>query len=46
MHESIYDAFREELVKNIDTFKAGDPLDPSTTLGPLARKDLQEGLKS
>lgn len=45
IHESVYDDFlghfKEELVKLVP----GDPLDPATTLGVLARKDLSEQLE-
>jgi len=35
VQESIYDYFLELFLKHIQTFKAGDPFDPTTKLGPL-----------
>ena len=46
VHENVYDQFKQELLTEIQTYKVGDPLDESTKVGPLARKDLLEGLKS
>lgn len=41
-------AIAEELLtriqQHISTFVIGDPLDPETTMGPMARKDLREQL--
>lgn len=31
----------DKLILNINLFKMGDPLDPKTTMGPLAREDLR-----
>lgn len=45
VHESVYDDFKAELLGILAKVKAGDPLDPSTQLGPLARADLLENLK-
>lgn len=42
--DSVYDEFRDRIVKKFETQKAGDPMDDSSDLGPLARKDLQEKL--
>jgi len=36
VHESIYDAFLEKSVAWVNNLKLGDPLDPETTLGPMA----------
>lgn len=35
VHESIYDRFVEECVRVAKEYKLGDPLDESTTLGPV-----------
>lgn len=35
IHESIKDEFMEKLVNFTKTVKLGDPLDPSTTMGPI-----------
>ncbi len=34
--ESLYDAFVEKAVAIVNDYKLGDPLDPETTLGPMA----------
>jgi succinate-semialdehyde dehydrogenase / glutarate-semialdehyde dehydrogenase len=40
--EKIYDAFVEQLTKEVLNLKVGNPMDESTQVGPLARKDLAE----
>ncbi|WP_250162977.1 NAD-dependent succinate-semialdehyde dehydrogenase [Psychrobacter sp. WY6] len=42
--DSLYDDFRERIVKKFADAKSGDPMDDASDLGPLARKDLQEKL--
>ncbi|MGP5010752.1 NAD-dependent succinate-semialdehyde dehydrogenase [Psychrobacter glacincola] len=42
--DSLYDDFRERIVKKFADAKSGDPMDDGSDLGPLARKDLQEKL--
>ncbi|WP_367105872.1 NAD-dependent succinate-semialdehyde dehydrogenase [uncultured Psychrobacter sp.] len=42
--DSLYDEFRKRIVEEFESKKAGDPMDDSSDLGPLARKDLQEKL--
>ena len=42
--DSIYDAFKSEFVRLMTASAYGDPLDPSTTIGPLSRKDLRNEL--
>ncbi len=43
--ESVYDEFVEKLKTQIqDNFKCGDPTDPKTTMGPMAREDLLKEL--
>lgn len=44
--EGVYDAFVEKFVAAVKERKAGDPLDESTEIGPLARKDLADQLKT
>jgi aldehyde dehydrogenase (NAD+) len=39
IHESIYDAFKQKLVKAYQHVKIGNPLDPSTLVGPLIDKN-------
>ena len=36
VHESLFDAFVEKSVELVNTYKLGNPLDPDTTLGPMA----------
>jgi len=38
--ESIYETFKEKLIKKVSEIKIGDPMNPETQLGPLARSDL------
>ena len=38
VHESLYDAFVEKAVAWVKALKLGSPLDPETTLGPMANK--------
>ncbi|MGC1908490.1 MAG: NAD-dependent succinate-semialdehyde dehydrogenase [Candidatus Dormiibacterota bacterium] len=42
--EPVADAFLERFIKLADQIPVGDPLDPATRLGPLARQDLREKL--
>lgn len=42
--DSLYDEFRERIVRKFESQKSGDPMDDSSDIGPLARKDLQEKL--
>ena len=43
--ESIYNEFVEKLKKQIqENFSCGDPTDPNTTMGPMAREDLMHEL--
>ena len=42
--DNLYDEFRKRIVEEFASKKAGDPMDDSSDLGPLARKDLQEKL--
>lgn len=41
---SIYEEFTEMLKQRLAKLKVGDPLDPTTDIGPIARKDLLENL--
>jgi len=42
--DSVYDEFRQRIVEKFEGTKAGDPMDDSSDIGPLARADLQEQL--
>jgi succinate-semialdehyde dehydrogenase / glutarate-semialdehyde dehydrogenase len=43
--DAVADEFEEKLVAAVAKLKVGDPLDPSTDVGPMARRDLVEGLE-
>jgi acyl-CoA reductase-like NAD-dependent aldehyde dehydrogenase len=43
--EEIADAFQERFLQITVQIRVGDPLDPQTRLGPLARSDLREKLQ-
>jgi acyl-CoA reductase-like NAD-dependent aldehyde dehydrogenase len=36
VHRKVYDAFLEQAREALERFQPGDPMDPATTLGPLA----------
>ena len=42
--EDVADALIDKIVGLVSKYQMGDPLDPTTTLGPLARKDLRSTL--
>ncbi len=42
--DKIYDSFEAEFVRLMSNATFGDPLDPGTTIGPLARTDLRDEL--
>jgi len=42
--DSVYDEFKSEFVRLMAAASYGDPLDPQTTIGPLARTDLRDEL--
>lgn len=44
VEEPVVAAFTERLVASMSTAVMGDPLDPATTLGPMARHDLRDEL--
>jgi len=41
---SVHDAFERRLIDAMDDWVPGDPTDPRTTLGPMARTDLRDAL--
>ncbi|NIJ75541.1 succinate-semialdehyde dehydrogenase/glutarate-semialdehyde dehydrogenase [Xanthomonas campestris] len=43
--ESIYDAFVERYVAGVAELKAGDPLDPATTLAPLSSQGAADDVR-
>ena len=42
--DAVHDEFVQRLADGIRALKVGDPLDPTTQIGPLARPDLREAL--
>jgi succinate-semialdehyde dehydrogenase/glutarate-semialdehyde dehydrogenase len=44
--DSVADAFEDKLVEVVGSLRVGDPLDPGTDVGPLARQDLVDDLRS
>jgi succinate-semialdehyde dehydrogenase/glutarate-semialdehyde dehydrogenase len=44
VEDSVADAFVERFVAGIDRLVLGDPLDGTTTIGPMARDNLRSGL--
>lgn len=46
VNERVYDQFKEGLIEKIKTeVRIGDPMDPETTLGPLAFAKQKETLQ-
>ena len=46
VHESIYEDFVKALVKVLEGYKLGDPLDPATQLGPVVSAASAKNIKS
>lgn len=44
--ENLYDAFVEKAVKAVSNYRLGNPLDPETTLGPMANKRFADEVRS
>ena len=44
--ESLFDAFVEEAVEIAQAYKLGNPLDPETTLGPMAQERFAKEVRS
>jgi succinate-semialdehyde dehydrogenase/glutarate-semialdehyde dehydrogenase len=44
VHEDVADEFLEGFVDGVALLQVGDPLDPATTIGPMARADLRDHL--
>lgn len=45
VHEKIYEQFTKKFTQGMQTLKIGDPLDPSTQVGPLATEDIRKILE-
>ncbi len=46
VHESLYDAFVEKAVAIVKGYKLGDPMDASTTLGPMAHRRFADEVRA
>ena len=46
VHEEIVERFTAAYVEAVEALKVGDPTDPETDVGPLARPDLVEALEA
>lgn len=44
IEEKVYDQFLERFQSHLQGLKVGDPMDPETQLGPMARHDLRQEL--
>ncbi len=44
VHADVYDQFLKVFVEGVKSVKVGDPMDPSTELGPLATPDIRDDL--
>jgi succinate-semialdehyde dehydrogenase/glutarate-semialdehyde dehydrogenase len=44
IEDAVYDQFRDAYVAAMRHVTFGDPTDPQTDIGPMARKDLRDGL--
>ncbi|WP_062642700.1 aldehyde dehydrogenase family protein [Streptomyces maremycinicus] len=44
VHEDVADEFIERFVADVAKLRLGDPTDPATTIGPMARADLRDGI--
>lgn len=45
VHRAVRDAFVDALVPHVKELVVGDPADESSDIGPLARRDLRDGLR-
>lgn len=46
VHESLFDAFVEKSVELVKGYKLGNPLDPDTTLGPMANTRFADEVRA
>lgn len=44
VHESVADAFADAFISHVQDLVVGDPVDPATTIGPMARANLRDEL--
>src|SRR5579885_337108 len=45
VHERVYDEFERRFVEGMGALKVGDPMDPSTNIGPLATSQIRDDLE-
>ena len=45
IHEKIYDRFMHGFVEQVSSLRVGDPMEPSTQLGPLATSQIRDDLE-
>ncbi|KAI5801867.1 Aldehyde/histidinol dehydrogenase [Pyronema domesticum] len=45
VHEDIYEQFLKEVVKVLEGYKLGDPMDPKTQLGPVVSEKSAEAIR-
>ena len=45
VEDNVLDEFQERFAKEVAALRIGDPLDPATQIGPLARGDLRDSLE-
>ncbi|MCI4350860.1 MAG: aldehyde dehydrogenase family protein [Thermoplasmata archaeon] len=46
VHEKVYDQLLDRLVERVERFKVGDPIDPTTDMGPVASADQESKVLS
>ncbi len=44
VERAVADEFTERLLEQVESLTVGDPTDPHTDIGPMARKDLRDGV--
>lgn len=44
VHEDVAEEFLDRFVGGVATLQVGDPTDPATTIGPMARADLRDAI--
>lgn len=44
VHDDVAEEFLDRFVAGVAMLQVGDPTDPATTIGPMARADLRDGL--
>ncbi len=44
VHEAVYDRFEQRFLEGLSKLKVGDPADEDTNIGPLATKEIRDGV--